>query len=51
MKTIILSDTHFGIKQNSITWMNSQINFLYNEFIPYIKELSKKRAYCYYPLR
>lgn len=42
MKTIILSDTHFGIKQNSITWMNSQINFLYNEFIPYIKELSKK---------
>lgn len=42
MKTVILSDTHFGIKQNSITWMNSQVNFLYNEFIPYIKELSKK---------
>lgn len=41
MKTVLLSDTHYGVKQNSITWMNSQINFLYNEFIPYLKELSK----------
>lgn len=42
MKTVILSDTHFGIKQNSVTWMNSQIDFLYNEFIPFIKHLKEK---------
>lgn len=42
MKTIILSDTHYGIKQNSITWMNSQIDFIYNELIPCIKYLIEK---------
>lgn len=42
MKTIILSDTHYGIKQNSITWMNSQVDFLYKEFIPFVKHLKKE---------
>lgn len=42
MKTVILSDTHYGIKQNSITWMNSQIDFIYKEFIPCIKHLQKE---------
>ena len=37
MKILILSDTHFGIKQNSLTWMNSQIEFIRNEFIPCLK--------------
>lgn len=41
MINIILSDTHFGVKQNSITWMNSQIGFLHKEFIPAIKHYSK----------
>lgn len=41
MKTILFSDTHFGIKQNSITWMNSQIDFIYKEFIPCIKYLQQ----------
>lgn len=41
MKYVLISDTHFGIKQNSITWLNSQINYLYNEFIPIIKKLKK----------
>jgi len=39
MKYIILSDTHFGIKQNSVTWMNSQLDFMYKELMPYIKKL------------
>lgn len=42
MKTIILSDTHYGIKQNSITWLNSQIDFIYNELIPCVKYLIEK---------
>jgi len=42
MKYILISDTHFGIKQNSILWLNSQINYLYNEFIPIIKKLKQK---------
>jgi DNA repair exonuclease SbcCD nuclease subunit len=41
MKTLILSDTHFGIKQNSITWLNSQIDFIYKEFIPCLIHLKK----------
>ena len=32
MKYIVLSDTHFGVKNNSITWMNSQLGFIYKEF-------------------
>lgn len=42
MKTILLSDTHYGIKQNSITWLNSQIDFIYKELIPCIKYLIDK---------
>lgn len=37
MKTILITDTHFGTRQNSNTWLNSQINFLENQLIPYIK--------------
>ena len=42
MKYIVLSDTHFGVKNNSITWMNSQLGFIYKEFIPYIQSLKNK---------
>ena len=42
MIDIIFSDTHFGWKNNSMTWLNSQMNFIYNQFIPKIKELAKK---------
>ena len=38
MKTILITDTHYGTRQNSITWLNSQINFLTNQLIPYIKK-------------
>lgn len=39
MKIILITDTHYGIKQNSITWMNAQLDFIYNELIPYIKSI------------
>ncbi len=34
---ILITDTHFGIKANSITWLNSQVNFFYEQLIPFIK--------------
>lgn len=40
MTNIIITDTHFGVKQNSITWFNSQSEFIYKQLIPYIE--SKK---------
>ena len=42
MIDVIFTDTHFGWKNNSMTWLNSQMNFIYNQFIPKIKELSKE---------
>ena len=35
MKTIVLSDTHFGVKNNSTTWLKSQLDGL-DEIINYI---------------
>lgn len=39
MKRILITDTHFGWKQNSITWLNSQIKFIDEQVIPTIKKL------------
>lgn len=36
--TILLTDTHFGVKNNSMTWLHSQMDFVYNQLIPFIKE-------------
>lgn len=35
---ILITDTHFGVKQNSMTWFNSQLDFIYNQLIPYLKK-------------
>lgn len=37
MVTILLSDTHFGVRQNSITWLNYQMKFFYEQLIPWIR--------------
>lgn len=42
MIDVLFTDTHFGWKNNSMTWLNSQMNFIYKQFIPTIKKLSKK---------
>ena len=41
MIDVIFTDTHFGWKNNSMTWLNSQLNFIYKQFIPKLIELSK----------
>lgn len=38
MKTILITDTHFGVRQNSLTWLESQCSFIEKQLIPYIKE-------------
>lgn len=38
---IFLSDTHFGVRANSINWLESQKAFIYKQFIPYLKKLKK----------
>lgn len=42
MIDVIFTDTHFGWKNNSMTWLNTQMSFIYNQFIPKIKELAKE---------
>lgn len=40
MKRVVLfTDTHFGCKNNSVTWFRSQEKFINEELIPYIKEV------------
>lgn len=38
---VLFTDTHFGWKNNSMTWLNAQLEFIYKQFIPKLKELSK----------
>ena len=37
MKKILISDTHFGVRQNSMMWLKSQEDFVYKQLIPFIK--------------
>lgn len=43
MTTIIFTDTHFGTKQNSITWFNSQKEFILMQLLPAIKSFDNVR--------
>lgn len=38
MNLLLITDTHFGVKQNSITWLNSQMDYLEKQVIPLLKE-------------
>lgn len=38
MVTILFTDTHFGIKQNAMTWFNSQKLFITEQLIPLLKK-------------
>ena len=42
MNTLLITDTHFGIKQNSHTWFKFQSKFIYEQIIPLIKEKNIK---------
>lgn len=43
---VLITDLHFGVKNNSMTWFNSQMSFFKNQFIPYIKEHHPDRLIC-----
>lgn len=44
MKTVqvLITDTHFGIKNNSQLWLNSQLDYVYKEFIPLLKKIKNQ---------
>ena len=42
MKYVLITDTHFGVKNGSGTWFRSQSAFIYEQLIPYLKELSQQ---------
>lgn len=42
MKTIIITDTHFGIKNNRKIWCDYQLKFIDETIIPLIKKLRQK---------
>lgn len=43
--TFIITDTHFGVKQNSSTWLNSQLDFMYKQLIPHIQQCIDSELY------
>ena len=43
--TFIITDTHFGVKQNSTTWLNSQMEFIYKQLIPHIEQCKNSDLY------
>jgi len=38
----MISDLHFGVRSNSLEWLNNHKNFFYNFYIPYLKKNLKK---------
>jgi DNA repair exonuclease SbcCD nuclease subunit len=41
-RIFLLSDLHFGVRANSIEWLNNQESFFRNFYIPYLKENVKE---------
>ena len=43
--TFIITDTHFGVKQNSMSWLNSQLDFFNKQLIPHIQQCIDSELY------
>ena len=43
-KVVLLGDTHFGIKNGNITFLNYMMDFYENEFFPYLLENNIKHV-------
>ena len=41
-RIFLLSDTHFGVRNNSIEWLENQLDFFYNFYIPFLKNNVQK---------
>lgn len=40
--TVLITDTHFGTHNNSMTWLKSQMSFFNEQLIPHLIELKEK---------
>ena len=38
---VLFTDTHFGVKNNSMSWLQSQLDFIYKQFIPELTKLKR----------
>ncbi len=41
-RIFMISDLHFGVRANSIEWLDNHLDFFYNFYIPLLKEKSQK---------
>lgn len=41
---VMISDIHFGVRNNSLEWVENIKNYFYNFFIPYLKKISNKKV-------
>lgn len=41
---VMISDIHFGVRNNSLEWIENIKNYFYNFFILYLKKLSNKKV-------
>ena len=37
MRELVIGDLHFGIKNNSLTWLEQQLNFITNQVFPILE--------------
>lgn len=44
MRELVIGDLHFGIKNNSITWLETQLDFFDNQIIPCLKDKDINRC-------
>ena len=44
MRELVIGDLHFGIKNNSLTWLEQQINFVNNQIFPLLESENLDRC-------
>ena len=44
MRELVIGDLHFGIKNNSISWLESQLDFFHNQIFPILKDKDINRC-------
>ena len=44
MRELVIGDLHFGIKNNSISWLESQLNFFHNQIFKILEEKNIDRC-------
>ena len=44
MRELVIGDLHFGIKNNSVTWLELQLNFIKDQIFPVLKDKNINRC-------